>query len=112
MRRLLPAAVLLLTACGVDQPATPPPVQPSAPAITLPADMAPLNCADFEPPPVAKPTEKFTARRCADPGGSIRWIAGFFPCADGRIWPILAPDMPSGPPPEPVGPEFDRCVGR
>jgi hypothetical protein len=74
--------------------------------------MAPLNCANFEPPPVAKPAEKFTVRRCADPDGKIRWIAGFFQCTDGKIWPVLANDQPTGAPDEPADPAFATCVGR
>lgn len=118
LRRLaLPlGACLALAGCGNDapaQPAPPPaPVTAGVPGITLPADMPPLACADFEPPPVAKPAEKFAVRRCADPDGSIRWIAGFFQCADGRIWPVLSKDQPTGAPSEPTGPDFDRCVGR
>lgn len=104
--------IALLVACSEDPPPQPPsPATPVAPpGLTLPADMPPLNCADFEPPPVAKPTEKFTGRKCANPDGSTRWITGFFQCADGRIWPVIA-DAPSSPA-EPVSPEFDKCVGR
>lgn len=72
--------------------------------------MAPLNCADFEPPPVAKPTEKFTGRKCAGPDGKTRWINGFYQCTDGRVWPLLADTQQR--PGEPTSPEFDACVGR
>lgn len=102
--------VALLVACSQDPAPPPAPAVPSVPGLTLPADMPPLNCADFGPPPVAKPTEKFTGRRCTTPDGKTRWITGFYPCTDGGIWPIVADQQ--GPPEEPVSPEFDKCVGR
>lgn len=119
MRRILPllaGAAVLLAGCGADTPSQPTqPPQPTGPgAVVLPAEMPPLKCADFEPPPVAKPTEKFTARRCTNPDGKTRWIASFYQCQDGRIWPILSDKQPTGAnrPAEPTGPAFDKCLGR
>jgi hypothetical protein len=76
--------------------------------------MPPLNCADFEPPPVKKPTDKFSGRRCTDPDGNARWISGFYQCADGRIWPMLTVEQPTGANhlAEPTGAAFDKCIGR
>lgn len=111
---LLLLGASLLAACGSETPTPPPPPPSGTPVVVLPADMQPLKCADFEPPPVAKPAEKFTARRCADPDGKTRWIASFYQCADGRIWPILTTEQPTGAnrPAEPTGPAYDQCLGR
>lgn len=116
-RKSSPASLVLIVAlalsgCGAETAPSSPPGPLTGPV--LPADMPPLVCADFEPPPVAKPTEKFTGRKCSNADGSIRWISGFHQCADGRIWPILTVEQPTGAnrPAEPTGPAFDACLGR
>ena len=104
------ALLLLLSGCGNDSPSTPPGPAPVSAPFTLPADMPPLNCADIEPAPVAKPAEKLTGRQCTTADGTTKWINGFYECTDGRIWPVLGTVKVR--PEEPTGPEFDKCSGR
>lgn len=96
----------LLGACSSD----PPPSPPAVPSLVLPANMDPLKCADFEPPPVVKPTVKYSGRRCSDPDGKTHWITGAYSCADGRIWPMLA-DQQDARLEQPSGTAWDACYG-
>lgn len=105
--------IALLAACSEDPaPQPPPPATPAAPpGLTLPADMPPLNCADFAAPPLRlDPPPKIVGRKCANPDGSTLWGAAVYQCVDGTVWPIFQRDP--GPAQEPVTPEFDKCVGR
>lgn len=114
MLAVLTLTIALASCSNAPAPGPTQPAAPTAPSVALPADMPPLKCADFEPPPVKKPAEKFTGRRCTGPDGSTRWIHSFYQCADGRIWPILMVEQPTGAngPAEPTNPAFDRCLGR
>lgn len=109
LRTILGIAVLAAVVGCAPAPSTP----PTPPPVTLPADMPPLNCADFEPPPVPRSANDFIWRKCTSPGAPDRWIGAFYECADGRIWPVLTTvSRPPIPEPEPTGPAFDACVGR
>jgi hypothetical protein len=81
-------------------------------SIVAPPPAPALKCADFEPAPVTQPSTPFVDQKCTDPDGSTRWINAFYKCIDGRIWPLVSTLTPPASPPEPTGPEFDKCVGR
>lgn len=101
------AAIGLLAGCGD----TAPPQQAPPSHSSRSAGPTSLACAEFAPPPVAKPADMaLTGRQCANPDGTTQWVNGFYQCTDGRIWPMLGATQQR--PTEPVDPAFDKCIGR